>query len=137
MIVLREYYTRYKTQNMAFEGAKPGKHISMRTVQAIFKRACVKAGVKKDVSAHSLKHSLAIHPPESGVDLRYMQEILGHKSSKTMEIYTHVSKASIARIKSPLDTIFGGGRNMTASRGMHIRNTAYIPQIGRICVMRI
>jgi len=91
---------------MAFEGAKPGKHISMRTVQAIFNRACIKAGIKRDVSAHSLRHSFATHLLGSGVDLRYMQEILGHKSSKTTEIYTHVSEANIASIKNPLDSIF-------------------------------
>jgi len=97
---------KYKPKKCLFEGAKPGKHISIRTVQAIFKQACRKAGIKKEVSAHSLKHSFATHLLESGVDLRYIQEILGHKSSKTTEIYTHVSKANIARIRNPLDTIF-------------------------------
>jgi len=106
MIVLREYYTRYKPKEWLFEGTKPGKHISTRTVQAIFKRACIKAGIKKDVSVHSLRHSFATHLLESGVDLRYIQEILGHKSSKTTEIYTHVSRASLTKIKNPLDSIF-------------------------------
>ena len=59
----------------------------------------------KNAKIHSLRHSFATHLLESGVDLRYIQEILGHKSSKTTEIYTHVSKASIARIKNPLDSI--------------------------------
>ena len=106
VIVLREYYTRYKPKEWLFEGAKPGKHISMRTVQAIFKRACVKAGIKRDISAHSLRHSFATHLLESRIDLRYMQEILGHKSSKATEIYTHVSRASLTKIKNPLDSIF-------------------------------
>ena len=91
---------------MAFEGAKPGKHISMRTVQAIFNRACIKAGIKKGVSVLSLRRSFTTYLRESGVDLRYMQEILGHKNSKTTEIYTHVSEANIASIKNPLDSIF-------------------------------
>jgi len=106
MVVLREYYTQYKPKKWLFEGAKPGKHISIRTVQAIFKHACTKAGIKKDISAHSLRHSFATHLLESGVDLRYIQEILGHKSSKTTEIYTHVSKARLTSIKNPLDSIF-------------------------------
>ena len=76
-----------------------------KRVQTIFKHVCKKAGIKKKVSAYSLRHPFATHLLEDGVDLRYIQEILGHKSSKTTEIYTHVSKASIARIRSPLDII--------------------------------
>ena len=112
---------------MAFEGAKPGKHISMRTVQAIFNRACIKAGIKRDISAHSLRHSFATHLRESGVDLRYMQEILGHKSSKATEIYTHVSRVSLANIKI-LWIQFLRGTSMITSRSMYIHNIAYIPQ---------
>ena len=106
--ILREYYKEYKPSKWLFEGARKGRHISTRTVQAIFRQACEKAGIKKEVSLHSLRHSFATHLLENGVDLRYIQEILGHKSSKTTEIYTHVSKASIASIKSPLDIVFKG-----------------------------
>ncbi|RZB29362.1 MAG: hypothetical protein AEth_01179 [Candidatus Argoarchaeum ethanivorans] len=62
-------------------------------------------GISKDVSVHALRHSFATHLLESGVDLRYIQEIIGHKSSKTTEIYTHVSNKNIGKIKSPLDFI--------------------------------
>ena len=83
-------------------------NVYIRTVQAIFKQACEKAGIKKNVSVHSLRHSFATHLLENGVDLRYIQELLGHRSSKTTEIYMHVSRANIARIKSPLDNIVEG-----------------------------
>jgi len=101
LVVLRKYYDQYRP----VEGAIPEKHISTRTVRAIFNHTYEKAGIKKEVSTHSLRHSFSTHIPEGGIGLRYIQEILGHKSSKTTEIYTHVSKTGIARIRSPLDTI--------------------------------
>ncbi|HIC90998.1 MAG TPA: recombinase XerC [Syntrophaceae bacterium] len=107
--VLRSYFKEYRPQKWLFPGAKQGRHISTRTVQAIFEQAKTKAGIKKDVSVHSLRHSLATHLLESGVDLRYIQELLGHKSSKTTEVYTHVSRKSLGLIKSPLDTLLGEG----------------------------
>jgi len=74
-------------------------------VQKIFDDAVKKAGIRKEVSVHSLRHSFATHLLESGTDLRYIQELLGHKSSKTTEIYTHVSNKDLSKIKSPLDSI--------------------------------
>ena len=88
-----------------FEGAKKESHISTRTVRAIFRQACMKAGINKGVTVHSLRHSFVTHLLENGVDLRYIQELLGHKSSKTTEIYTHVSKTSLAKIENPLDRL--------------------------------
>ena len=85
------------------------KHITARSVQKIFQNACKKAGISKDISVHSLRHSFATHLLESGIDLRYIQELLGHKSSKTTEIYTHVSKKKLSTIKNPLDSILKGG----------------------------
>jgi site-specific recombinase XerD len=99
----KEYVKKYKPEKWLFPGQKRGKHITARTVQKILKNACKKTGITKDVTVHSLRHSFATHLLESGVDLRYIQELLGHKSSKTTEIYTHVAMKDLRKIKSPLD----------------------------------
>jgi integrase/recombinase XerD len=66
----------------------------------------VKAGIKKPVTLHWLRHFYATHLPESGTDLRFIQELLGHSSSRTTEIYTHVSTKSLQNIKSPYEDLF-------------------------------
>ena len=101
--ILREYWRQYKPQKWLFEGARKDRYIATRTVDKIMEHACTKAGINKDVSVHTLRHSFATHLLESGTDLRYIQELLGHADSKTTEIYTHVSTKSLGKIKSPLD----------------------------------
>lgn len=88
---------------MAFPGQRKEKHLTIRTAQKIFENGCKKVGIKKEVTIHSLRHSFATHLLESGVDLRYIQDLLGHKSSKTTEIYTHVAMKDLTKINSPLD----------------------------------
>lgn len=85
-----------------FEGWEKGTPISKQTIEKIFAAACEKAQIPKKGGIHSLRHSFATHLLEHGADLRYIQELLGHSSSKTTEIYTHVSNESIRKIKSPL-----------------------------------
>ncbi len=105
LVQLRDYYKGYKPKAWLFEN--PGKDgpISSRTLQQVFNTAVKKAHITKKVSFHSLRHSFATHLLESGVDLRFIQELLGHSSSKTTEIYTHVSLQSIQKITNPLDTL--------------------------------
>jgi integrase/recombinase XerD len=71
----------------------------------VLKHAVKKIGIKKEVTLHTLRHSFATHLLEAGTDLRYIQELLGHKSSRTTEIYTHVSTKSIQNIKSPFEDL--------------------------------
>ena len=92
-------------KNWFFEGQFSGSRISPRTIELIYDHACHKAGVIKKGGIHSLRHSFATHLLEQGTDLRYIQELLGHSSSKTTEIYTHVSKSAISRIRSPLANV--------------------------------
>ncbi|OGO78686.1 MAG: integrase [Clostridiales bacterium GWB2_37_7] len=102
---LRKYYKLYKPEVWLFLGSKVGDHITERTVQRIFENCCRKAKINKEVSVHTLRHSFATHLLESGVDLRYIQELLGHASTKTTEIYTHVTQKNISEILSPLDKL--------------------------------
>jgi len=78
---------------------------STRSIQNILKNALTKVGISKNISVHSLRHSFATHLLESGTDLRYIQELLGHASSKTTEIYTHITTKGFDQIKNPLDNL--------------------------------
>ena len=102
---LQVYARKYQPKGWLFPGARPGRHLHERSVQKVFQRAHEKAGIEKSVSMHSLRHSFATHLLEAGTDLRYIQELLGHQSPKTTQIYTHVTNRDIARIKSPLDSL--------------------------------
>lgn len=103
--MLREYYRLYKPTTYLFEGQTEGTPYSDKSLQQVLKQALEKAKITKPVTLHWLRHSYATHLLESGTDLRYIQELLGHNSSKTTEIYTHVSTKSIQQIKSPFDDL--------------------------------
>jgi len=105
--LLNHYWKTYKLgySGWLFQGAVPGQHLSSRSIQAVFGRAVEKSCINKPVTMHTLRHSFATHLLEQGTDLRYIQELLGHQSSKTTEIYTHVSNRSLEKIKSPLDNL--------------------------------
>lgn len=102
--ILRQYFQVYKPKVWLFEGQK-GEQYSDRSIQAILKMAVAKTGIKKHVTVHTLRHSFATHLLENGTDLRYIQTLLGHESSKTTEIYTHVTTKGFEQIKSPLDKL--------------------------------
>lgn len=101
---LRRYYVEYKPQKYLFEG-QYGEAYSERSVQQVVKHAAMKAGISKKVTPHILRHSFATHLLESGTDIRFIQELLGHQSIKTTEIYTHIFNVSKSKIKSPIDQL--------------------------------
>lgn len=100
---LRKYYRLYRPQFWLFEGQKKGVRYSETSIGHVLKSAVKKANINKPVTLHWLRHSYATHLLEHGTDLRNIQELLGHSSSKTTEIYTHVSTKTIANIRSPFE----------------------------------
>lgn len=101
---LGNYYKTHRPGTWLFEGPEGGMY-STSSIRKIFKRACLKAGVKKQVTIHTLRHSFATHLMESGVNLRYIQTLLGHNSPKTTEIYTHICSHNLSEVSSPLASI--------------------------------
>jgi len=100
--LLREYYKKHTPKTYLFEG-QTGDRYSETSLQEIFHQAKDKAKINKSATLHTLRHSYATHLLEGGTNLRYIQEILGHKSPKTTQIYTHVSNEGIGRVASPIE----------------------------------
>lgn len=103
--LLREYYKVYRPKVWLFEGQQAGEPYDERSIQQVMRRAVSMAGIEKPATLHWLRHSYATHLLEAGTDLRYIQEILGHKSSRTTEIYTHVSTRYLRNIVSPFEDL--------------------------------
>lgn len=103
--LLRTYYKRYRPKEWVIEGQSGGQY-SAESVLKVIKTSAKKAGIHQNVTPHMLRHSFATHHLENGTDLRYIQEFLGHSSSKTTEIYTHVAKTDFLKFKNPLDEMF-------------------------------
>jgi integrase/recombinase XerD len=104
LTLLRKYYVAFRPKVYLFESPEGGPY-SARSVNSIIKNALLLARINKPASAHTLRHSFATHLLENGVDLRYIQALLGHSSPKTTEIYTHVSTKFLRTIQSPLDNL--------------------------------
>jgi len=104
LLMLRTYYKEYRPKIWIFE-SPDGKQYSASSIRNIFEKAKLKSGIKKKITLHGLRHSYATHLHEKGIDIRAIQELLGHNSIKTTEIYTHVSKKRINDIKSPFDDL--------------------------------
>lgn len=102
---LRDYFKMYKPKTWLFEGQRIGEPYSARSLQQVLKEALILTHIKKPATLHWLRHSFATHLLESGTDIRYIQNLLGHNSPKTTMIYTHVSEQSLSKIKMPYDDL--------------------------------
>ncbi len=107
--MLRKYYIEYRPVNWLFEGASGGPY-SAESVGKVVQKAAIIAKIKRRVTPHMLRHSFATHHLENGTDLRYIQEFLGHNSSKTTEIYTQVARTDFIKFRNPLDDLFEKGK---------------------------
>ncbi len=106
--ILRNYHKEYspKPKEYLFESEQTFTAYPTRTIQQIFTNAKQKAGIKKDVGIHSLRHSFATHLLDKGTDIRYIKDLLGHFNIKTTERYLHVSKEQLVNIVSPFDDLW-------------------------------
>lgn len=99
-----EYFVSYRPKVFLFEGQAGGRY-SSGSVYRVFRDSMHRAGINRDVGVHSLRHSYATHLHENGLDIRYIQELLGHKSTRTTEIYTHVSRRNLVAVRSPIEDL--------------------------------
>lgn len=102
---LRIYYRYSHPEEWLFYGRCRTSPISIKSVQKVFRKAKSKAGIKKQVTVHSLRHSFATHLLEQGVDLLTIKELLGHSNLKTTSIYIHLRKQHLDKVKSPFDNL--------------------------------
>ena len=100
--LLSNYYYSYKPEIYFVEGQNKGKY-SAESVRQFLKKNCLKAGIRRTVTPHTLRHSYATHLLENGVDIRYIQSLLGHSRPETTMIYTHVKRKDLMEIQNPLD----------------------------------
>jgi integrase/recombinase XerD len=106
--ILRKYMNECKPLPIVFlfESEQTMEQYPTRTVQQIFTNAKNKAGIKKEVGIHSLRHSFATHLLDKGTDIKYIKELLGHFNITTTERYLHVSKKQLVNIVSPFDDLY-------------------------------
>lgn len=99
---LKEFRQKYPNYQFVFSDKEP---LTTRNIQKIIKHTATKAGIQKKITPHTFRHSFATHLLESGTDIRYIQELLGHSNLNTTQIYTHVSTEELKKIRSPMDSL--------------------------------
>lgn len=108
LLLLRQYWKAYRPHHWLFPGVPEDKHIATRSIQEVFQKSRVAAGISKPASIHSLRHCFATHLLNHGADILQIKELLGHADIQTTSIYLHLTDAQVLGLKSPLDLPFGG-----------------------------
>ncbi len=103
--MLREYYIHYRPKEYLFENEFDYEHVSERTIQDVFSGVIKNCKIRKNATVHTLRHSFATHLLEAGVDIRYIQELLGHADINTTVRYTHVHSKALKNVTSPFDKL--------------------------------
>ena len=114
---LVDYLAANEGRIYLFEGYRKGVPLTTATISKIYEHACAKAGIQRKGGIHTLRHSFATHLLEHGTNIKYIQELLGHSSIKTTEIYTHVSTDTIRRIRSPIAHLNLGKKDRDKDKG--------------------
>ena len=109
--VLRAYWKEYRPLGWLFPGKPETEPLSVSSVQRVFEKVLLRAGIKKPASVHTLRHSFATHLLEAGTDLYHIQRLLGHPSPKTTAIYLHLSRKNLGGVTSPLDLLEEVGKS--------------------------
>jgi site-specific recombinase XerD len=104
LVLLRDYYRKNRPSYWLFEGQDGGQY-SAKSIQNIYREAQKKSGANPWSTPHTLRHSFATHALELGENLRNVQVMMGHESSKTTEIYTHVINVNNKKMRNPLDIL--------------------------------
>jgi integrase/recombinase XerD len=107
LAILREYWKIVRPKTWLFPNCREDKPLGTRSFREVVRKASEVAGIRKNVRTHSLRHAFATHLLDKGVNIRIIQILLGHRSLRSTELYTHVSKASLLDTKSPLDDLTG------------------------------
>jgi integrase/recombinase XerD len=108
--ILRDYWKEYRPSGWLFPGKPETEPLSVSSVQKVFEKALLRAGIKKAASVHTLRHSFATHLLEAGTDLFHIQHLLGHTSLKTTAVYLHLSRKGLGDLASPVDLLEGKGK---------------------------
>jgi len=105
LALIRKYYCAYRPVGYLFQGQNGSSPYSAASIQSFFRKAKQTAGITKKATVHTLRHSFATHLLDQGTDIRYIQELLGHKNLATTQIYTHISTFNLKKVKSPAELL--------------------------------
>jgi site-specific recombinase XerD len=116
--MMKEYLEKEQPKLFLFEGARAGHAYSVTSMVNVLKKSALSAGIQRNVHIHMLRHSFATHLLEDSWDIRYIQELMGHRSIKTTTRYTHIISDALKNVKSPFDKMMDQLNHLTSQQGL-------------------